>query len=274
MPSGVYTRTDKHRAALKGSHKGVVNGGTFKKGQKPWNDGLTKETDERVAKAAKNTKLAQSLMSKESKSKRSKKAAKTRKDRGHDKQSKESREKAVKSRRENNKIWNSEETCQKISKTLLHHTVTEETREKIRKNTKIGMQNMSEDKKVEMNKNLCIALSKVTNKKRYKQSTETCRKKRIKSVERFLESGYALCLGLNEKELLDKQELIDKIPIYRQYYVYQLGYIADGYNPFVNTVYEVYEKVHKKKVEKDLQRQKEIEECLKCKFVIIWDETH
>jgi len=49
MPSGVYKRTKEHCAALRIPHKypkGVVK----RKGQVPWNKGLTAQTDSRVAK--------------------------------------------------------------------------------------------------------------------------------------------------------------------------------------------------------------------------------
>jgi thioredoxin-related protein len=49
--------------------------------------------------------------------------------------------------------------------------------------------------------------------------------------------------------------------------------MVDGYCKETNTIYEVYEKAHyrKEKYKKDFKRQKEIQNYLKCNFVIIND---
>ena len=54
-----------------------------------------------------------------------------------------------------------------------------------------------------------------------------------------------------------------------EYYVSELGYWVDGYDEKNNIVYEYYEKFHKYKVNKDNIRKDEIENLLKCKFIII-----
>jgi len=94
----------------------------------------------------------------------------------------------------------------------------------------------------------------------------------IAAKNRVDENNQWCSIGNNETKLLDEQEKIDNCKIIRQYKVGK--YRLDGYCPETNTVYEVYEKEHKQRTEKDLKRQKRIEECLKCKFVIIWDKIH
>jgi len=82
------------------------------------------------------------------------------------------------------------------------------------------------------------------------------------------------CIGKREKELLDKQEQLDNCIIDRFFTV--IGYYPDGYCHETNTIYEVYEKHHKREStkERDLIRQKEIQNHLKCDFKIIWDDEN
>lgn len=54
-----------------------------------------------------------------------------------------------------------------------------------------------------------------------------------------------------------------------EFYIKELGYWVDGYSKEKNVVIEYYEKHHEKQIEKDLERQKEIQEYLKCQFIII-----
>ena len=109
----------------------------------------------------------------------------------------------------------------------------------------------------------------------YHTSDETKRKQRISAIGYLKEKykGKAICrIGKHETELLDQQEKIDNCKILRQYELENLGYKIDGYCPETNTVYEVYEKEHKYKKEKDLQRQQNIQNHLHCDFKIIWDK--
>jgi hypothetical protein len=107
-----------------------------------------------------------------------------------------------------------------------------------------------------------------------KASEETKRKMRITFINRICQRGKLIrILGKNEKELLDKQELIDKCKIKRQYHIKYLGYIVDGYCRENKTVYEVYEKHHNrpKQRERDRVRQKNILEYLGGMYIIISD---
>lgn len=54
-----------------------------------------------------------------------------------------------------------------------------------------------------------------------------------------------------------------------EYYIRELGYWVDGYSKEKNIVIEYYEKFHERNKERDNRRQREIEDFLKCKFVII-----
>jgi endogenous inhibitor of DNA gyrase (YacG/DUF329 family) len=54
-----------------------------------------------------------------------------------------------------------------------------------------------------------------------------------------------------------------------EFYIKELGYWVDGYSKDKNIVIEYYEKFHKKNEHKDLRRQTEITNLLKCKFIII-----
>lgn len=92
-----------------------------------------------------------------------------------------------------------------------------------------------------------------------------------KKFTELLQKRVTFSVGKNEKILLDKQEIIDNCKIDRHFTV--IGYRPDGYCHETNTIYEVYENWHNYQTKRDLKRQKEITKCLKCKFIIIKDET-
>lgn len=57
-----------------------------------------------------------------------------------------------------------------------------------------------------------------------------------------------------------------------EYHIRELGYWVDGYDKEKNTVIEYYESYHHdEKQKRDLQRQKEIVNYLKCDFIILRD---
>ena len=91
------------------------------------------------------------------------------------------------------------------------------------------------------------------------------------------DTGYFTCPknGKNEKLLLDSIESKNSINILRGF---RCGpFTLDGYCKETNTVYEVYEKYHyksQKQIEKDMKRQKLIQDKLQCEFVIINDVSH
>ena len=96
------------------------------------------------------------------------------------------------------------------------------------------------------------------------------KQKKIQARKRVIENGHLWSIGKNETELLNKQEKIDNCKISRQFNT-GIGYIADGYCSETNTIYEIYEKVHDKKIFKDLEREEEICRHLNCDFIIIYD---
>ena len=55
-------------------------------------------------------------------------------------------------------------------------------------------------------------------------------------------------------------------------YIPELGYWVDGYDEERNVVVEYYEKHHNYMIEKDIRRQKQIEDFLKCEFIILREE--
>ena len=102
-------------------------------------------------------------------------------------------------------------------------------------------------------------------------SPETRKKQRVAALE-YINKTRGKCspnLGKNEAALLNKQEQIDSCKILRQHHIKNLGYFVDGYCSETNTVYEVYEKWHDKQIDHDIRRQQEIQNQLKCKFIII-----
>jgi hypothetical protein len=100
------------------------------------------------------------------------------------------------------------------------------------------------------------------------------KKLRVSMIQRRLKDGWnGWCsIGKHEKELLNKQEQLDKCKITRQHHIKEIGYITDGYCDKTNTVYEVYETHHEKSIFRDLQRESEIRNHLGCNFIIIWDK--
>ena len=107
---------------------------------------------------------------------------------------------------------------------------------------------------------------------RHNKSKKMRQVSRITMAKRILEFGD-IKIGKNEKELLDQQEQINNCKIERQFNT-GIGYFVDGYDKENNTVYEVYENKHRRQIEKDLQRQYEIQNHLNCNFKIICDKTH
>ena len=109
-----------------------------------------------------------------------------------------------------------------------------------------------------------------------KMSKETKEKLRKYKIDKILQEGCWFTIGKNEKQLLDEQEIKDNCKILRQYIVrvsHTQFYSVDGYCKETNTVYEVYEKAHDKKVFKDLERQNEICKYLSCTFIVIYDKN-
>jgi len=114
-------------------------------------------------------------------------------------------------------------------------------------------------------------------------STEHKRKLRLKAIEKAnerLDNGYQIVPNFNKTscELFDRIMVEKNIHIQHamnggEYYIKELGYWVDGYDEENNIVYEYDEEHHFDKngnlQEKDIIRQQEIENLLKCKFIRI-----
>ena len=153
-----------------------------------------------------------------------------------------------------------------------HHT--NKTKKKIRKTLIFGLNSRvgktyreiyGNKKSKEIRKKLVKSHTGIT------QTEESNRKRRIYKVNEIKKHGIWFTIGKHETQLLNEQEKIDNCKIQRQYVLNDLGYCVDGYCPETNTVYEVYEKRHLQHITEDLQRQKNIQNYLKCKFIIIRD---
>jgi very-short-patch-repair endonuclease len=104
---------------------------------------------------------------------------------------------------------------------------------------------------------------------RHNHSEATKEKMRISAFEYAKKICDIICprIGHNEKQILDRLEIELRYKIKRQYEVE--GYFLDGYIPELNIAIEVDERP--KNTEKDLTRQKIIEQKLNCKFMRIND---
>jgi len=98
----------------------------------------------------------------------------------------------------------------------------------------------------------------------------------IKRIEKNKLNGYQLTPNFNPKACKIFNNISEKNNIHIQhamnggeYYLKELGYWVDGYDKENNTVYEFDEKHHKYQKEKDLVREQEIINLLKCKFIRI-----
>jgi hypothetical protein len=85
-------------------------------------------------------------------------------------------------------------------------------------------------------------------------------------------SGFIM-RGKNETHILDSIEKEENIVIDRNFKV--LNFFPDGYCAETNTIYEINEQHHRKTYyrKKDEKRRQILGKYLKCKFVIIWDDT-
>ncbi len=278
MPSGVYIRTKPgwskdltketdERIKKKSEDAGKTLIKKYASGEiTVWCDGLTKETDERVKKAGE-------------------KQSKTRKEMfasgdikiwcdgltsETDERVKAYGEKISETLSNQDcsiKVYKAWETKRKNGTDIAWHAgLTKETDERVKKKgedlSKIRIEKFS---KGEL-KIWCDGLTKETS----PILAEIARKNRIFRTNQIIELGYWAQPGRHEKQILDEIEQKERIIIDRKFSVH--GYLPDGYCHETNTIYEIYEKWHENEVEHDAYRQKEIEEELNCKFVIIWDK--
>jgi len=109
-------------------------------------------------------------------------------------------------------------------------------------------------------------------------ATKNIRLKTLERIKNNLKNGYQIIPNFNPKacEIFDKISEKKNIKIQHamnggEYYIKKLGYWVDGYDKENNVVYEFDEKYHDSEIqkEKDLVREQEIINLLKCKFIRI-----
>jgi len=101
--------------------------------------------------------------------------------------------------------------------------------------------------------------------------TPEIRRKQRESTIKYIENhcnGISPRVGKYEKDILDYlQNECFYYPILRQYKV--AGYFLDGYCSALNLAIEVDEKKHRKSLERDSRREKEIKDEINCNFLRI-----
>lgn len=138
-----------------------------------------------------------------------------------------------------------------------------------RKRTKIWCKRLSESHKGD--KNPMFGKKRPNHSKRMlgennpSKRPEIREKQRIRRQKEVLILNNCMQIGKNETRILDELELSLNKKIIRQKPV--CGYWLDGYIPELNLVIEVDEEYHIGQKEKDLVRQKNIQERLNCDFV-------
>lgn len=164
-----------------------------------------------------------------------------------------------------------EEHCKKISnaqmgnKYSLGREISEETRQKISHSSRVGIRKKIEKEGFHWG---------MTGKNHTPESRRKNRLAVIRYIERLRFDGQPLKprIGRNEKEILDNLEKQFGYKILRQFAI--AGYFVDGYIPELKLAFEIDESHHYKGQnlsDKDVRRQKEIENLLSCEFVRIKD---
>ena len=244
--------------------------GIYKRTKPVWNKGLTKENDERVKKNS-MSRIGKSL-SEEHK----RKISNTAKLKGVGKwmkgipKSESHKQKMRKQKSESHKQKVSETRKRLFKEGKLKHGMlgrknshTKEWGEMMSKKMK-GIP-LSEEIKTKMK----LERKGIYGRNNFKFSKESKKKMRISRVEYIKKTCGFLHpnIGHNEKKIIDKLEEELNYKIIRQYKV--CGYFVDGYIKELNSVVEVDERPKNK--ERDIERQKIIEDELNCKFLRIAD---
>ena len=179
----------------------------------------------------------------------------------------EETKKKMSERRKGSKAWNkgishSEETKKKISEKHKGKTYEE----------KFGKEKANEIKK--------RISEKIKGKKHSDETNKKHRLATIKIINKHIKYGGQITPFYNsngckyfEKLMLETNTHIQHAENGGEYYIKELGYWVDGYDKENNIVYEYDEKKHFNLdgtlKEKDIKRQKEIENFLNCEFIII-----
>jgi hypothetical protein len=187
----------------------------------------------------------------------------------------------------------SEEAKRKGSESRMGHITTEETKRKIseansgEKNGMYGKTHSDEYKEKlrenahNLRKNAHTPEANEKNRQKHlgkKLSEETKRKMRIAAINHINEKNGGVCTMHN----VDGCKFLDELSIEKgwnlqhalnggEFYISELGYFVDGYDKEKNIVVEYDEPLHYLKTtgelkQKDIKRQNQIIEHLKCKF--------
>lgn len=98
---------------------------------------------------------------------------------------------------------------------------------------------------------------------------ENMKRKIREGVVKYIIKNGSCRIGTNEKEILDQIEYEFNLKIKRQHPV--CGYLLDGFSKKYNIAFEVDERGHIFRQEKDKKRQNIIEKEINCTFIRIQD---
>lgn len=176
--------------------------------------------------------------------------------------------KKIKEKRVNQVI--SEETRKKMSISHKGKVISEETRKKMSKS--FTGREVSEETRLKQSKSRKQYFKKMTN----EEYDEYCKQRRLVSIEQW-ETKHDVYPNYNRNSIQILEEKAKELLITDlqhaenggEMYIKELGYWVDGYSKEKNIVIEYYESFHSKQIKKDLKRQKEIQDFLKCEFIVI-----
>lgn len=156
----------------------------------------------------------------------------------------------------------------KIRNSRTYEPISNETREKLR------LSHLGQIHSDETRKKLSDSLKGIT------RSNETRKKMRLAALDRLKKNVFKdnpMHPNYNPSSISIIEEKARELGITDlkhaenggEYYIKELGYWVDGFSKEKNIVIEYYEPHHKRQVEKDQIRQKEITEYLGCEFIVI-----
>ncbi len=173
------------------------------------------------------------------------------------------------------KQFSNPENIKKISESVKKYFSDENNR---KKHSKITKEKMGVWIKTKSGKMWLNNLKKRTNSDEYKKDA---RLRLIKRIEENKNNGNQISPFYNKNSIPILEQKAKDLGITDlqhaenggEFYIKELGYWVDGYSKEKNIVIEIDENHHNYQKEKDIKRQKEIEQFLKCKFIRINELT-
>jgi hypothetical protein len=147
----------------------------------------------------------------------------------------------------------SDETRKRMSESFTGRVYSDKTRKNMSESRKSYFENMNDDEYVKYCKN-----RRLTSIKYWKTKFEVYPNYNKSSIP--IIEAKAKELGITDLQHAENGG---------EYHIKELGYFVDGYSKEKNIVIEYYEKFHTSNIKKDMNRQQEITNLLKCKFIII-----